>query len=108
MATFNLRFIIDAEQDLDEIDAFLTANDSLEAAEAVLDTISAACASLSNMPHRGRYTPEMLLAGVQTYREIHSGPYRIIYEVRSDTVYIHAVLDSRRDLLDLLLARLVR
>lgn len=108
MATFSLRFIIDAEQDLDEIDAFLTDNDSLDAADAVLDKISAACASLAEMPHRGRYTPEMLLTGVQTYREIHSGPYRIIYEVRGETVYVHAVLDSRRDLGDLLLARLVR
>lgn len=108
MTTHSLRFILDAEQDLDEIDTFLTNNDSFEAADAVLDKISVACASLAEMPHRGRYTPEMLLAGVQTYREIHSGPYRIIYEVRGEAVYIHAVLDSRRDLGDLLLARLVR
>jgi hypothetical protein len=33
---------------------------------------------------------------------------RILYEVRQETVYIHAIIDTRRDLPSFLLRRLVR
>jgi hypothetical protein len=42
------------------------------------------------------------------YRQILSGMNRIIYEVRQDAVYIHLVVDTRRDLKDVLMQRLTR
>jgi hypothetical protein len=42
------------------------------------------------------------------YRQLLCGMYRIIYEVRQDVVYIHLIVDTRRDLSALLLRRLVR
>ena len=63
---------------------------------------------LADMPERGHFPPEIERFGIQEYREIHSGIYRIIYQIIDDLVVIHAVLDSRRDLQELLFNRLFR
>jgi toxin ParE1/3/4 len=46
--------------------------------------------------------------GVLEYREVFFKPYRIIYEVARASVFIHCVLDGRRDLRDILQQRLLR
>jgi toxin ParE1/3/4 len=46
--------------------------------------------------------------GVLEFREVTLKRYRIVYEVVGRTVYVHAVLDGRRDLEDLLVRRLLR
>ena len=60
------------------------------------------------MPLRGRTVPELRSVGVQTYRELVEGPWRIVYRYDARHVYVIAVLDARRDLSSLLLERLVR
>ena len=45
---------------------------------------------------------------VFTYRELVSRPWRISYRREENTVFVLAVLDSRRELESLLLERLVR
>jgi plasmid stabilization system protein ParE len=52
--------------------------------------------------------PELLRHGLAVWRELIVKPYRILYRIEGQTVYVLAVLDSRRDLEDLLLERLVR
>ena len=106
--TFTILLTLDAKQDLAAIRVFLAGNDSPETAREVLVRIRGDMRSLEKLPLRGHLPPELSDMGVQAYREIHSGSYRILYEVRGLTVYIHAVLDARRDLRDLLLARLIR
>lgn len=46
--------------------------------------------------------------GGRNFREALSGLNRVIYEVRDDTIYIHVVADTRRDLRTLLQKRLLR
>ena len=60
------------------------------------------------MANRGHIPPELERVGVYEYREIYFKPYRIIYQIVESDVYIHCVLDSRRDLEDLLQERLLR
>ncbi|WP_243368396.1 type II toxin-antitoxin system RelE/ParE family toxin [Fundidesulfovibrio soli] len=98
----------EAKGDLQAIAAFLTRNDSPEAARAVLTRIREAMRTLATLPGRGHLPPELEGLGGHPVREIHSGPYRILYETRAQEVFVHAVLDARRDLRDLLLERLVR
>jgi toxin ParE1/3/4 len=45
--------------------------------------------------------------GVFDFREVFFKPYRILYEIREKTVFIHAVLDGRRNWEDLLQQRLL-
>jgi toxin ParE1/3/4 len=42
------------------------------------------------------------------FREIHFKPYRIIYQIIDKRVFVHCVLDGRRDLQELLERRMLR
>ena len=103
-----VHFVVDAEHDLEELYVFLLENDSPEAADAILSRIVAACDSLSELPHRGHCPPELELLGILAFRELRAGVHRLIYEIRDDDVVVHAVLDARRDLRDILAERLAR
>lgn len=63
--------------------------------------------SLKLNPERGNYPGELSYLGIKTYREIHFHAYRIIYEVQEHKVYIHAIVDGRRDMLSFLEQRLL-
>ena len=63
---------------------------------------------LGSSPQIGNVPPELELLRVGDYRQVISGMNRIIYEVRQDVVFIHAVVDVRRDMVSLLTKRLLR
>ena len=63
--------------------------------------------ALATMSHRGRPPPELRTIGDRTWLEVIESPWRVLYRVVGDVVEIHAVLDGRRDLRDLLLDRLL-
>ncbi len=95
-----------ARQDLAAIVAYLE-KESPSAALRTLDTMETKAASLESMPLRGRLIPEVERFAVRHYRELIVPPYRLIYRVREEVVYILGVFDGRRDLEDDLLARLL-
>ena len=64
--------------------------------------------SLADNPERGRIPPELERIGVYEYLEIHVKAYRIIYQIIDNDVFIHCILDGRRDLLELLEYRILR
>ncbi len=66
------------------------------------------CKSLEDIKERGHVAPELERIGIKTYREIHHKTYRIIYQVTKRDVYVHCVLDGRRDMMTLLEDRLLR
>jgi toxin ParE1/3/4 len=77
-------------------------------ADALLAPIERVCAGLARFPLRGHVPPELERIGVFEFREVHARPYRIIYEIVGRAVHVHAVLDGRRALQDLLARRLLR
>jgi len=46
--------------------------------------------------------------GIREFREIHFKPYRIVYSIHENEVFVHCVLDGRRDMQTLLQQRLLR
>ncbi len=108
MKRYQVRIVSDAEHDIFEICQYLMSAVSRAKAEQVFTQLEEASKRLANMPERGHFPPELERLGIHEYREIHSGVYRMIYEISGDDVLIHAVLDSRRDLHDLLFHRLLR
>ena len=64
--------------------------------------------SLEDFPLRGHIVPELERISVISYLEIHYKAYRIIYQVLNKTVYIHSILDGRRNISELLQKRLLR
>jgi toxin ParE1/3/4 len=95
-----------AESDLREIIAYI-AIDSLSNALKILGRIKKRAAGLCRFPERGRIVPELQEQGIPIYREVVETPWRILYRISANDVYILSVLDSRRNIEDILLKRLL-
>ncbi|MCP3670803.1 MAG: type II toxin-antitoxin system RelE/ParE family toxin [Gammaproteobacteria bacterium] len=108
MKRYRVRIIEDAEHDLIDIYHYIALNDSSENANYVLEQLESLCLRLAELPLRGHVPPELNHIGVTDYREVHFKPYRIIYQVIGQDVFIHCVLDGRRDIMSLLERRLLR
>lgn len=93
--------------DLDDVVSFIEGEDPL-AAEKVLKRLESAARTLENHPQRGRVVPELARFEIHLYRELVVRPWRILYRIGDGHVFVLAVLDGRRDLETLLLARLLR
>ena len=108
MKPYRVRLAEDAEQDLIDIFRYIALHDSVEKADYVLAQLEALCSRLTELPERGHVPPELDRIGVTNYREVYFKPYRVIYEVIRRDVFIHCVLDGRRDIPSLLQRRLIR
>ena len=104
---FQVMWTLSAVQDLEALAAYV-ARDSRRAADGLLKRMEERAASLATSPRRGRVVPELAAFGMKDWRELILRPYRLIYRIFDDRVYVLAVLDGRRDLEDLLLERLLR
>ena len=51
--------------------------------------------------------PELLKEGITIYREVVVEPWRIVYKIEHDTVYIMVIFDSRQNIEELLLQKLL-
>lgn len=98
----------DAEDDIFEVYKYILENDSKQSAVYVYDQLREKINTLEEYPERGHYPPELERIGVTGFLEIHFKPYRIIYEIDGREVFIHAVLDGRRDIQNLLERRTFR
>lgn len=97
-----------AQRDLEEIIEYIEATDSISAANHVLDQLEKQILGLSLYPERGNCPKELVATGMREYREKHFKPYRIIYRIVANRVYVYLVADGRRDMLALLSRRLLR
>ena len=62
---------------------------------------------LERFPHRGAIPAELERLGIGDFRQTLLAPYRIVYRVVADSVYIMLIADGRRDLQALLERRLL-
>ena len=106
--TYDVYFVTDAEEDLFEIYNYVATYDLATKADKLLAKIKKTCENLSSFPDRDHVPQELKRIGVLDYKEIHCPPYRIIYQIFGTDVYIHCILDSRRDIQQLLENRLLR
>lgn len=108
MKRYRVRISEDAEQDLIDIHTYIARHDSLGNADYVLDELESLCQRLAELPSRGHVPPELDRIGVVAYREVHFKPYRVVYQITGQDVFVHCVLDGRRDMQSLLERRLLR
>ena len=104
------KVIIDpqAKLDLKEIFIYIVVNDSIQSANKLLDALEETCSKLERIPERGHIPPELRPTGIKKYLEIHYKPYRIIYEIEKNLIYIHCVIDGRRNIQEILSNRFLR
>lgn len=105
--TFRVFLTDDASRDLEALQEYIESRDVPGKADYVLDQIEKAFSNLSENPERGAYPKELLAIGLREYREIFFKPYRIIYRVMDDSVYVMVITDGRRDMQALLQRRLL-
>jgi len=63
--------------------------------------------SLATFPERGSHPKELLQLGIRDYRQTYFKPYRVIYRVVGQRVYVYLIVDGRRDMQTLLARRLL-
>jgi toxin ParE1/3/4 len=107
-ARSTIRWTRTAVDDLLSIVDHVTGRDGTTASERLALRITGEVASLTKMPLRCRVVPELEAEGIDGYRELIVGPYRVMFAVRDSDVVILTVLDGRRDLGELLVARALR
>lgn len=96
-----------AVQDLEDLYRHIGQHDGAGKAGHVLDRIAETFGAPSQNPRRGSYPNELLALGIREYREVYFKPYRIIYRVSEEKVYLMLIVDGRRDMQSLLRQRLL-
>jgi len=95
-----------AENDLNGLVQHISEDDPVVAIE-VLNKIRDRVDSLYEFPDKGRIVPELLEQGIAEYYELIIPPWRLMYKIVDKTVFVLSVIDSRRNVEDILLRRMI-
>ena len=95
-----------AETDLTKIVTYIAQDSPLNALK-VLQEIKAEVSTLYISPEHCRVVPELYAQGITLYRDMIVNPWRIIYRIDNSKVFVLSVLDSRQNVEDILLNRLI-
>ena len=106
MKNFEVIWTKNAQFDLESIIEYIKI-DSVNIAKKIFFEIKEECANLHYFPERKRVVPELQQIGILKYREIIHERWRIIFKIDNTKVYILLVVDSRRNLEDILFQRLI-
>jgi toxin ParE1/3/4 len=96
-----------AESDLKEIIEYISMNRP-QAALTILKKIKNKASDLYVFPEKGRIVPELQDQGIVQYRELVISPWRLIYRILDRKIFVLLVMDSRQNIEDILLKRLIR
>jgi len=98
---------VTAKKDLEEIIEYI-AYDSIETAVEKYEKIKSVAGKLITFPEQGRIIPELAEQNIVKYREVIISPWRMMYKIEENVVYVMAVIDGRRNIEDILLKRQLR
>ena len=93
-----------AENDLLKIIEYIAQNNPDNSIK-ILKKIKKQTDELYHSPKRCRIVPELYEQGITQYREMLITPWRVLYRIADDTVYVLSVVDSRQNIEDILLKR---
>ena len=106
MKEFEVIWTKNAQFDLEQIIEYIKI-DSQDVAKKIFFEIKKECENLYYFPRKKRIVPELQQIGILKYREIIYKRWRIIYKIDSTKVYVLLVVDSSRNLEDILFQRLI-
>jgi len=104
---YNVIMAKSAEDDLNEIINFIAQNNP-RTALVIMEKICKKMGTLDHFPYRGRYVPELLARNIMDYRQITEEPWNIIYKINENIVNVLAIIDSRRNLQDILIKKFLK
>ena len=95
-----------AENDLKEIIGYISIRNPANA-KKILKKIKSKASSLHTFPERGCIVPELKKQGISQYREMIISPWRLNYRIAEKKIFVLSFLDSRQNVEDILLNRLI-
>jgi len=104
MKRFEVEWAQPASKDLENIIDYIS-QDNVDTAITIFEKIKSKCNTLNQFPDRGRIVPELKAYGILSYRELIISPWRVVYRTSEQKVYVLAVIDSRRNIEDILIER---
>ncbi len=107
-AKFILLVLDEAQEDTKDLRRYILKSFGAQTWKQTSAELAVTLGNIRQFPHSGYVPAELADFGGLNFREALSGQNRVIYEVRDDTIYIHIVTDTRRDLRTLLQKRLLR
>jgi plasmid stabilization system protein ParE len=107
MKRFKVIWTKNAELDLELIIEYIKIS-SIGTAKKIFVEIKQECENLHTLPKRKRVVSELQAIGIDKYREIIYKRWRIIYKIDDEKVYVLIVIDSSRNLEDILFQRLIK
>jgi len=96
-----------AQYDLELIIEFIKI-ESVSIAKEIFFEIKNECNQLYYMPTRKRVVPELQQIGIVQYREVLFKRWRIVFKIKESSVSVLAVIDSSRNIEDILFQRLLK
>ena len=106
MQQYTINWTDDAVSDFNGIIDYIFRENKTNAKSIYL-AIKEQCQDLDYFPFRGRVVPELEVLGFTDYREIIYKRWPIIYSVENKNVYLLLILDSRQDIQEQLMYRIL-
>jgi plasmid stabilization system protein ParE len=104
---YHVKITQGAEKDLNEIIDYI-AQSNPRTALIIMEKIIARIKTLDHFPYRGGYVPELLVRNIKDYRQITEELWKIYYKIDDNIVNVLAIIDSRRNLKDILINKLLK
>lgn len=105
MNEYSVLWTAPAHKDLKDIVNYIAVNNKINALK-IFERIEEKVNKLKTFPKSGRIVPELEYFNLLTYHEIIENPWRIIYRIEKEKVYIITIIDGRRNLEDLLVKKI--
>ncbi len=107
MKDYKVYWTKNAIYDLEDIIEYIKL-DSIKLAKDIFYEIKEECQKLCFSPERKRIVPELQQLGIGKYRELIYKRWRVVFKIQEDKVFILLVVDSSRNLEDILYQRLLK
>jgi len=106
MQKYTVKWTDDAVDDFDNIIGYIFKENETNAKNIYL-AMKNQCQDLDYFPFRGHMVPELQSMGFTTYRELIYKRWRIIYSIEEQSVYLLLIIDSRQDIQEQLIWRML-
>ncbi|KAF1028646.1 MAG: hypothetical protein GAK37_02126 [Pseudomonas sp.] len=106
--SFRVVVLHSAKNNLKEIKFYVTRQFSTLTWQHTYESLKHSLRQLESQPYAGSIPEEIEKLNLSQYRQVVCGMNRIIYEVRDKTVYVHIIVDTRKNLQAVLLKNLTQ
>jgi addiction module RelE/StbE family toxin len=106
MKNFKVLWANSAQDDLEQIIEYIKI-DNIDTAKNVFLALKSECNELHYFPEKFRVVPELQHINIHQFREIIYKRWRVVYKIIGANVHVLFVVDSSRNVEDLLLQRLL-